>query len=218
MDIKEQKKKLREKIWKLLQEKNVARFPFPIEDRIPNFEGSEKAANLLQQLKEWKNAKIIVTNPDFAQKKVRELVLKNNKTLIMASPRLKKGYLEIKNVKGKEEFASTIAGAFKYGKKLDEMPKPDLIVTGCVAVDKNGWRLGKGGGYGDKEISRVTEKFGRTLIITTVHDLQIVEEVPHEKYDTKVDYILTPTTIIKCARSSEPFQGYHDLKYRYIYK
>ena len=192
------KKVLREKIWKLLQDKNVARFPFPIKDRIPNFEGSEKAANLIQELDEWKNAKIVVTNPDFAQKKVRELILKTNKVLIMASPRLKHGYLEIKNVKGKEEFASTIGGAFKYGKKLIKLIKPDLIVTGCVAVDRKGWRLGKGKGYGDKEINKIQKKFGRIPIITTVHDLQIIKEVPHEKHDTKVDYIITPTKIIKC--------------------
>jgi len=99
--------------------------------------------------------------------------------------------------KGKEEFASTIVGAFKYGRRLDDVPKPDLILVGCVAVDRNGWRLGKGGGYGDKEINKITKKFGKVLIITTVYNLQIVEKVPLEEYDTKVDYILTPNYITK---------------------
>lgn len=69
---------------------------------------------------EWKKAKIVFSNPDFAQQKVRELVLKSGKILIMATPRLKEGYLKIdpKEVKGKKEIASTIAGAFKYGEKL----------------------------------------------------------------------------------------------------
>jgi len=30
MDVKEEKKRLREKIWKILEERKVARFPFPI--------------------------------------------------------------------------------------------------------------------------------------------------------------------------------------------
>jgi len=141
MDIQEKKRKLREKIWKLLEEKGVARFPLPLKDRIPNFEGSDKAAELLTTLPEWKKEKIVVSNPDFAQQKVRELALKDSnppttlplakgeqapgKILIMATPRLKEGYLKIdpKNVKGKEEQASTIAGAFKYGKKLKEFKK-----------------------------------------------------------------------------------------------
>ena len=120
MNIQEEKQKLREKIWKLLEEKGMTRFPLPLKDRIPNFEGSDRAAELLTTLSEWKKAKIIFSNPDFAQQKVRELALKERKILIMATPRLKEGYLKIdpNNVKGKEETASTIAGAFKYGKKL----------------------------------------------------------------------------------------------------
>lgn len=200
-----EKQKLRERIWKLLEEKKVARFPLPPKNRIPNFEGSEKAARLLTILPEWKKAKIVLTNPDCAQQKVRELALKEGKVLIMATPRLKKGYLKItpEKVKNKEKKASTIAGAFKYGEKLKELLKPDLIITGCVAVDKEGWRLGKGGGYGDREIKTFLEKFGKIPIITTVHELQIVEKVPHNELDTKVDYIVTPNKIIKCQNLNE---------------
>jgi 5-formyltetrahydrofolate cyclo-ligase len=197
--IENEKQKLREKIWKLLEEKKIARFPLPCFGRIPNFEGSKKAAKLLTTLPEWKRAKIVFSNPDSAQQPVRELALKEGKILIMATPRLKKGYLKIepKDVKGKEKEASTIKGAFKYGKLIKDLPKPDLIITGCVAVDKEGWRLGKGGGYGDKEIKTFLGKFGKIPVITTVHELQIVDEVPHEKHDTKVDYIVTPNKILK---------------------
>ncbi len=198
--IKTKKQKLRERIWKMLEEKRVARFPLPLKDRIPNFEGSEKAAKLLTTLPEWKVAKIIFSNPDAAQRPVRELALKEGKILIMATPKLKKGYLIIdpNKIKGKEKEASTIAGAFKYGKPIEDSPKPDLIVTGCVGVDKEGWRLGKGGGYGDKEIKTLFEKFGKIPVVTTVHELQIVKSVPRDEFDTKVEYIVTPNQIIKC--------------------
>ena len=197
MNIQTEKKRLREKIWKILEEKGVARFPFPLKDRVPNFEGSDKAAKLVTTLPEWKKVKIVFSNPDFAQQKVRELTLKEGKLLIMATPKLKEGYLEInpKDVKDKEEQASTIAGAFKFGKKIKDLPKPDLIITGCVAVDKNGWRLGKGGGYGDREITRLTKEFGKIPVITTVHDLQIIDKIPHQEFDTKVNYIITPNKI-----------------------
>jgi 5-formyltetrahydrofolate cyclo-ligase len=199
MNIQEEKQKLRERIWNLLEEKKIARFPLPCFGRIPNFEGSDKAARLLTNLPEWKRAKIVVSNPDAAQQPVRELALKEGKILIMATPRLKKGYLKIEpqKVKGKEEIASTIAGAFEYGESIMDLPKPDLIITGCVAVDKEGWRLGKGGGYGDREIKTFLEKFGKISVITTVHELQIVEKVPRNENDTKVDYVITPNKIIK---------------------
>lgn len=199
MHVKEQKRTLRERIWKLMKEENIATPPFPLENRIPNFEGSEEAARLATTLEEWKKARVIFSNPDSAQKKLRELVLKEGKILIMATPKLKEGYLMIEpeEVKGKEKEASSIAGAFEFGKKLERLLKPDLIITGCVAVDKRGFRLGKGGGYGDREISTFLKEFGEIKVITTVHDLQIVEEVPLEEFDTCVDYIVTPTKIIK---------------------
>ncbi len=199
-DIKKAKKELREKIWRLMENRKIARFPLPLKDRIPNFEGSEEAAKKVKELELWKKAKVVVANPDYAQKKVREYALKDGKILVMASPKLKQGYLLInpENVKGKEEFASTIKGAFKYGKtvSLDKMPKPDLIVTGCVAVAKNGFRLGKGGGYGDREVGMLRKRFGYVPVITTIHEVQIVDKVPVEENDVKIDIAVTPTKTI----------------------
>ncbi|RLG92348.1 MAG: 5-formyltetrahydrofolate cyclo-ligase [Candidatus Hecatellales archaeon] len=204
-DTKNAKKELREKIWSLMEKNRVARFPLPLKDRIPNFEGSEKAAERVRELGLWLKAKVVFVNPDYAQKKVREYVLKDGKVLVMASPKLKQGFLLVnpEKVKGKEDFASTIKGAFRYGKTvtLNEIPKPDLIVTGCVAVDKDGFRLGKGGGYGDREVNMLREKFGYIPVITTIHETQIVDRVPREEYDVKVDVAVTPTKIIFFRKS-----------------
>ena len=203
MNAKVEKQRIREKIWKLLEEKRVAKFPLSCYGRIPNFEGSEKAAENLLKLKEWKEAKVIFINPDSPQRKVRELALKEGKTVIIASPKLKKGFIMIspKEVKGREREASTIKGAFKYGKflKENELPEVDLIVQGSVAVDKKGNRLGKGLGLGDREIE-IIEKISRKKIpiITTVHEFQIVEKIPSEKHDKRVDVIITPSLIIRC--------------------
>jgi 5-formyltetrahydrofolate cyclo-ligase len=108
MEIKEKKKILREKIWRLLEERGVAGFPLPLKDRIPNFKGSDQAAKLVSTLPEWKKARIIFANPDFAQQNVRELTLKEGKVLIMATPKLREGYLRIdpEEVRGREEEAS----------------------------------------------------------------------------------------------------------------
>jgi 5-formyltetrahydrofolate cyclo-ligase len=197
-EIYKEKEELRNKIWGLLEKNKLAIFPLPVFGRIPNFVGSDEAASLVKTLPEWEKANVIFANPDYAQKKVREFALKEGKILIMASPRLKHGFLQInpKNVKGKEEVASTIKGAFKYGKSAEEnMPRPDLIITGCVAVDPLGWRLGKGGGYGDIEIKRIKDQFGEISVLTTIHPLQMVESVPHLDHDTKVDLIVTPERI-----------------------
>jgi len=179
--------------------REIAVFPLPCWGRIPNFIGSEKAAENLRTTKEWKNAKVIFANPDAAQRKVRENTLKDGKTLIMASPKLKMGYLMIfpNKVRGREAYASTIKGAFKFGVQVENFPKPDLIITGCVAVDRHGNRLGKGGGYGDAEILMVKELFGEVPVATTVHPVQIVEHVPVKPKDQKVTIIVTPEKVLR---------------------
>ncbi|RLG78370.1 MAG: 5-formyltetrahydrofolate cyclo-ligase, partial [Thermoprotei archaeon] len=45
------KDRIREEIWRRLEEANVGRFPKPLKGRIPNFVGAEKAAKKLQELK-----------------------------------------------------------------------------------------------------------------------------------------------------------------------
>lgn len=198
MSIASKKQVLREKIWSEMERSRIAVFPLPCRGRIPNFIGAEAAAEKLRRLEEWKKAKVILVNPDSPQRKVRENALKDGKILIMASPRLKKGFILVNpaDVKGKEHFASTIKGAFKCGVEVCDFPKPDLIVQGSVAVDMHGRRLGKGRGYGDTEIKTLKRMFGVVPIVATVHDIQVVEDVPFEEKDEKVSMIVTPTRVI----------------------
>ena len=75
-----------------------------------------------------------------------------------------------------------------------------MKVTGSVAVTVKGARLGKGGGYSDLEYAILRELKvidERTPVVTTVHDLQIVNELPLEPHDVPLDYIFTPTKIIE---------------------
>jgi 5-formyltetrahydrofolate cyclo-ligase len=199
MSVKEEKNQLRARIWRGMTERGIARFPLPCRGRIPNFEGSEEAAEKVRSLEEWKHAKAIVSNPDYAQHKVRENVLRTGKLLIMASPGLRHGYLLVdsESTRNNEKFASTIKGAFKFGKQVREFQKPDIVITGSVAVDKRGNRLGKGHGYGDQEISMIRKKFGKTPVVTTVHDIQVVDSVPSEERDEKINIIVTPTRVIR---------------------
>lgn len=200
MSLKLEKQQLREAVWRRLEEAGVARFPFPLQGRIPNFEGAEKAAERLRELKIWREASIIFSNPDQAQKPVRQRALVDGKILIMATPRLKEGFLEVdpEKIRGHEDYASTIKGAFKFGKavSLESFSEIDLVITGCVAVDLRGFRLGKGGGYGDKEISLLRRLSPMAPIATTVHELQLVEQVPVEVWDRQVDIIATPKRVI----------------------
>ncbi|OAP20398.1 MULTISPECIES: 5-formyltetrahydrofolate cyclo-ligase [Amycolatopsis] len=90
----------------------------------------------------------------------------------------------------------------------ERMEPVDLVVCGTVAVDRRGTRVGKGAGYSDLEIAILTEAglIGpRTTIVTTVHDLQVVDaELPETEHDFRVDVIVTPEQVICCEPRSRP--------------
>jgi len=202
--IKDEKQKIREHVWNKMEKEGIARFPLPCKGRIPNFIGAEKAAEKLRQLPEYRNAKVIFCNPDSPQRSVREMILKDGKILVMATPRLKEGLLILdpsKIPKNKYREASTIRGAFKWGAKIHPSKiKIDVKITGSVAVSPKGGRVGKGGGYSDLEYG-ILKEYGaideKTPIITTVHDIQIVDDIPMTEHDMPVDVIITPTKIIR---------------------
>jgi 5-formyltetrahydrofolate cyclo-ligase len=195
----EKKQRIREKIWNEMRKKNIERFPYAY-GRVPNFKGAEKAALTLGNLEEFQLAKTVFVAPDSPQRPVRERVLICGKTLVMPTPKLKSGFIVINPVKGMEKKASSIKGAFTYGRTvpITDVPEVDLVVQGAVAVDRLGGRLGKGGGYGDREVALLRECGKRVpALAVTVHDIQVVEQLPQDKWDFTVDIIVTPTTVYR---------------------
>ena len=74
----------------------------------------------------------------------------------------------------------------------------DLIVIPGVGFDKSGNRLGQGGGYYDRFLANGHK--GATLI-GVAYDFQLVEQVPTNRRDKKMDYIILPTQgIVKTKR------------------
>ena len=200
------KDEIREKVWLRLQEQKVARFP-GAEGRIPNFIGAEACARVISQIQFWKKAKVLKANPDSPQRAIRQKALEEGKIMYMAVPRLHsdKPFIELdpKRLKCSAYVASSIKGAAKFGRpvNLEEVRKIDLIVCGSVAVNRQGARVGKGGGYSDLEFALLTEekKIGsHTPIVTSVHPLQILEEdILMTDHDIPLSAIVTPDEIIE---------------------
>ena len=68
----------------------------------------------------------------------------------------------------------------------------DVIIVPAVAFDKEGNRLGRGGGYYD----RFLKKQSHATIIGVGYDFQLVEEVPVRKHDQKMHRIILPSQTI----------------------
>ena len=209
------KREVRERIWSLLDAHGVVRPPGAA-GHIPNFIGADTAAGRLAELSAWTRAQVIKSNPDRAQLPVRVRALSGGKTVYMAVPRLETVkpfyHLDPQGLGPDEDLnvAATGGGAAHTAPRvsLQQMRPVDLIVCGSVAVDRRGVRLGKGAGYSDIEVALLADAghIGpRTVIVTTVHDLQVVDEpIPSDPHDFLVDYIVTPTQIIQCPPSPPP--------------
>jgi 5-formyltetrahydrofolate cyclo-ligase len=195
-----------------MDREGVSRFP-GAQGRIPNFADARAAAERLGQHPAWKRAKTIKANPDAPQTHARRLALEQGKTLIMAVPRLRDDHPfrlldPAKLTKKQVREAATIKGALRHGRVIDmeQVPRLDLILCGSVAVNLEGERIGKGGGFSDLEYALLVETrkvSDKTTIATTVHPLQILsEDLFTTAHDIPVDLIVTPRAAIEVERTT----------------
>lgn len=200
------KEELRERIWDDLEESGVARFPYPPHGRIPNFAGADEAADRLADLDTWRDATVIKSNPDAPQLPVRRRALREGKTVYMAVPRLReeKCFLELDPAELDDtDAAATIGGSSEMGVPVApaEMEPVDLVVSGSVAVNREGARVGKGEGYSDLEFALLREVGlvgEETTTVSTVHERQVVDgEITTSAHDVPMDYLVTPQRVVR---------------------
>ena len=76
------------------------------------------------------------------------------------------------------------------------MTYPDILLIPLVAFDKKLNRLGYGGGYYDRFISKLSKK-KKIIKIGLALSFQKINKVPVNKYDKRLDYIITNKCIFK---------------------
>jgi len=72
----------------------------------------------------------------------------------------------------------------------------DMIIVPTVGVDKNGFRVGYGGGYYDRLLKPILDKKNRPLIIGLVYDFQLIDDLINEEHDIKLDVVVTEKQVI----------------------
>ena len=202
---------IREEVWTALETARVVRGR-SVHDRIPHFIGCDDAALQVTELPEWRAACAVKSNPDQPQRPLRQLALEQGKLLYMAVPRLKdeRVFIELDPTRPEVDpkKASTISGAFRVGRPVyvSEMKPVDLVVSGSVAVNRQGVRIGKGGGFADLEYGLAAAAgilTPQTPIISTVHAMQVLEEdLPWTQHDVPLDIVITVDEVIRCDRGS----------------
>ena len=81
----------------------------------------------------------------------------------------------------------------KYGipePTSDKMIVPNILLVPLVAFDKNCNRIGYGGGFYDRYIKKI-KKIKKIVTIGLAYSFQRINQIPTDKYDVKLDFIVT---------------------------
>ncbi len=79
-------------------------------------------------------------------------------------------------------------------KKFISPEELDLVVVPGCGFDLKGHRIGFGKGFYDRFLSELKESFP---LVALAFEIQIVKEIPSDKWDVQMDYIVTEKRIIK---------------------
>ncbi|MEW5965346.1 MAG: 5-formyltetrahydrofolate cyclo-ligase [Pseudomonadota bacterium] len=78
--------------------------------------------------------------------------------------------------------------------------EPDLLLVPLLAFDATGFRLGYGGGFYDRTLARL-RAMKRVVAVGVAYDAQRVDAVPRDRYDEPLDWVLTPSGLVRCSES-----------------
>lgn len=135
--------------------------------------------------KEFQPAKVVGTYFAFGSEVTTELIIERAKILgkKIALPRVEEDritFYELSSTK------SLVRGRFGIMEPLPyrKMSEIDILVVPGIAFDKNGNRLGYGKGFYDRLL--LTK---RTFSIGLAYSFQLLENLPHNLYDKRLDAI-----------------------------
>ena len=74
------------------------------------------------------------------------------------------------------------------GFKIDPI-NHEIIIIPTLGVDKNGYRIGYGGGYYDRFLKPVLQNINRPMLIGLIYDFQFIDDSINEVHDIKLDIV-----------------------------
>ncbi len=192
-------------------------------DAIPPALKAQKDAAIWQRLsalEEFRRAENVMMYVSFRSEADTKRFLQNviafGKKLILPFVDSKNRVLELYEVRDASELVRGYMGipepGIKENRRVD-FNAVDLIIIPGVGFDIKGNRLGYGGGYYDRLLSGIGDRGSETskkepartpqppspCLIALAFEEQIVEEIPSESHDIKMDMIVTEKRLIRCA-------------------
>ena len=72
----------------------------------------------------------------------------------------------------------------------------DFILVPAVGMDRQGWRMGMGGGYYDRYLARAAG----AVRACAIYSCQLADDIVRDEHDAQADLILTETDLIRIKK------------------
>jgi 5-formyltetrahydrofolate cyclo-ligase len=187
---------------RLAQEKATLRARMrAVRDAIPPAERAHLADRIdarLRDLPEVRRARTVLLFYSFGSEVPTSGIARR---LLGGGRRVLLPYLEASTMEAAELRAERPPVTSTYGPKEPPERVPvdpsevDVVLTPGLGFDRDGYRIGYGGGYYDRYLSRLGPHATR---IGVGFDVQVVEAVPHGELDQRLDFVVTDRETIDC--------------------
>ena len=146
----------------------------------------------------FNNSKIISSfvsiNTEISTKKLNDFILKKNKVLCFPVVTKENSHLIFRKFTSNEEMVNGFMN-IKEPSIKNQIMIPEILFVPCLAFDSYGYRLGYGGGYYDKTFSYLHKIKRQFTSIGYAFDDQKVSDLPKDRFDMKLDYVITEKNI-----------------------
>jgi len=153
---------------------------------------SDRIMSTLFSTEDYQKAKVVMFYVDMRNEVMTKVSIKKAlaKGKRVVVPRVKRGYgllaIEIQSL---DELVPSTFGVLEPPEKEEiVLAEIDVVVVPGVAFDRNGYRMGYGGGYYDNFLPKLRPD---TKKIAVAFNMQIRDLVPIELHDVKMDMIIT---------------------------
>ena len=170
--------------------------------RAPMFAGAGKAAEMLRRLPAYRQARTLAITAEPALLQVRLNALLDGKTLLAATPGLKKGLVRLSGQQipmNRRHLDLHGHAMFQAGKPLPlphaRLGQADMLVSTALAIDNDGYTLNDGRGILDVLLALLSELevlAANAPLVILADAAQQVEKLPHEEWDARANVLITP--------------------------
>lgn len=176
---------------------------------VPGSASWGRAAERLRRMDVYRKALRVMASLDHAVSQARLNILSDRKGLLLPSPGLHKGFflleaegvpLRNRKLAVRPHEMNPFGRKVPYGERLT--PPVDMILTGALAVGRDGSLLGDGSGFTDLQAA-ILAILGwvapDAVVVAVVDEHRIVTSVPTEETDVWANWIVTPESVLPTA-------------------